>query len=146
MNTLVLSALAASACITLASDNWGYGFGDFGHGDHGHDHDHSYDKGYTKGFDHKGFGEYGSHKYGGWGSYAKGEEHGSRYGSDLNTTTITATEDMAMNITAAVSTMVTAQPTMMGMATTSLDTARRLDIMEASDITNYLNQSHKRAP
>ncbi|VDO44061.1 unnamed protein product [Haemonchus placei] len=63
---------------------YGFGYGEYGAGHHGHDHDSKYGTGYTKGFDTGGYGDYGSHKYGGWGSYAKGKEHGSYYGKSLS--------------------------------------------------------------
>lgn len=48
---------------------------------YGHGQSNSYSKGFKKGFDKSGYGEYGSHKYGGWGNYARGEEHGTHYGT-----------------------------------------------------------------
>ncbi|XGW31270.1 hypothetical protein V3C99_009879 [Haemonchus contortus] len=63
---------------------YGYGYGEYGAGHHGHDHGSKYGTGYTKGFDEGGYGDYGSHKYGGWGAYAKGKEHGSYYGNSVS--------------------------------------------------------------
>lgn len=67
------------------SSNLEYYYYDKGHGDYGHKnhdvkYDNSYHKGYSKGFDKAGYGDYGRQKHGGWEDYAKGEEHASHYG------------------------------------------------------------------
>ncbi|KAK5976734.1 hypothetical protein GCK32_010822, partial [Trichostrongylus colubriformis] len=67
MNSLVVAVLLALACIVLASEHhYEYGSGEYGKGHHGQDHGSSYNKGYSKGFEKEGYGDYGSSKYGGW--------------------------------------------------------------------------------
>ncbi|XGW31268.1 hypothetical protein V3C99_009879 [Haemonchus contortus] len=150
MSTLAFFALAVLIDVVLASE-YDYGYGEYGAGHHGHDHDSKYGAGYTKGFDTGGYGDYGSHKYGGWGSYAKGKEHGSYYGNfesvyqrlnenirifqDLSMTTTTVKGTTARNTTKAGSNITTAIMTMdiMDMITTMIIT-----VMDTITITTLM--------